>query len=79
MENVSTADLSIKAKIARQIYEAVRKLDAKSDLVPILGSYSDTLHDEDVLLRLTQWNESHGSVHRADPNPEDPLIPRGIG
>jgi DNA polymerase II large subunit len=59
------ADGSIKAKIAHELYEAVRKLDAKSDLLSIIGSYGDTLGDEEVLERLRLWNTAHEISHLA--------------
>lgn len=56
-------DDTIKAKIAHELYEAVRKMDPKSDLLCIIGSYGDSINDEDVLERLRQWNNSHENAH----------------
>lgn len=75
---IGMADGSIKAKIACEIYEAVRKLDPQSDLLSILGSYADTLNDSDALMRLQHWNSTHDVARREDSPWEAPLIPRGI-
>lgn len=48
--------MSIKAEIAVEMYEAARHLGARSDLLRIIGSYGDTLPDEEVLDQLRQWN-----------------------
>ncbi|MFI0849559.1 hypothetical protein [Mesorhizobium sp. IMUNJ 23232] len=56
-------DDKTKAKIAHELYEAVRKLDANSGLLCIIGSYGDTVDDEEVLERLRQWN--HDSEEKA--------------
>ena len=48
--------MSIKAEIAVEMYEAARRLGARSDLLRIIGSYGDTLPDEEVLDQLRQWN-----------------------
>jgi hypothetical protein len=53
------ADGSTKAKIAHELYEAVRKLGAKSDLLSIIGSFGDTLNDEEVLEALRDWNHNY--------------------
>jgi hypothetical protein len=52
----------IKAAIALEFYEAARKLGAKSDLLSIIGSYGDTLKDQDVLEALRYWNEAHADL-----------------
>jgi hypothetical protein len=49
----------IKAQIGLELYEAARKLGAKSDLLSIIGSYGDTLSDQEVLDALRQWNEAY--------------------
>jgi len=45
-----------KAEIAIEIYEAVRHLNARSDLLTIIGSWGDTMDDEWVVDALRQWN-----------------------
>jgi hypothetical protein len=57
------SDDKTKAKIAHELYEAVRKLDPASDLLCIIGSYGDTVDDDDVLERLRQWNSSHENAN----------------
>ncbi len=57
--------MSIKGEIAVELYEAARHLGAKSDLLRIIGSYGDTLCDEEVLDQLREWNSrrnGHSSV-----------------
>ena len=46
----------IKAQIATQIYRACQKLGAGPELLSIIGSYGDTLSDEDVLMLLERHN-----------------------
>lgn len=47
---------NITREIAREIYIAAERLGASVDLLSILGSYGDSLDDEDVLGLLTQHN-----------------------
>lgn len=49
---------SLKAKIARQLYQIAERMGADMDLLGALGSYGDTLPDEDILHLLTCINES---------------------
>ena len=65
LEAFQMTDDKAKAKIAHELYEAVRKLEGDSDLLCILGSYGDTVDDDDVLERLRQWNSSHENAHSA--------------
>jgi hypothetical protein len=46
----------MKAEIAAQIYEACEKLGAGPQLLSIIGSYGDTLCDDDVLMLLIRHN-----------------------
>jgi hypothetical protein len=52
-----TTDL--KAQIALELYAAIQQLGGKSDLLRIVGSYGDTLSDDEVLDALRQWNAAH--------------------
>lgn len=65
---------STKSRIAGELHEAARKLGAKSDLLSIIGSYGDTLNDDEVLDALRQWNEAYpaqvGGVY-AEPTPSE--------
>ena len=36
----------------------IRNLGGKSDILGLVGSYGDTLEDEDVLYALRVWNEA---------------------
>lgn len=76
-EGTNMADDKIKAKIAHELYEAVRKMDANSDLLSIIGSYGDTLGDEEVLDRLREWNSAHEDsfTRREDPAADPPRYP----
>lgn len=47
----------LKAEIAVEIYRAMQKLGAKSDLLGIVGSWCDTQSDEWTLEQLRRWNE----------------------
>lgn len=39
-----------------ELYEALRKHGAKSDLPKIIGSWRDTMDDQWVLNELRRWN-----------------------
>jgi hypothetical protein len=43
--------------INREIYKALERLGAEPELLAIVGSYGDSLEDEDVLAMLKDWNE----------------------
>ena len=47
---------SIERKIVDEIYTALQDLDAPPILLGIVGSWGDTLTDEDVLAALNSWN-----------------------
>ena len=47
----------IDLKIVQEINYALSLLGAKSDLLGTVGSWKDTLSDEDVLVGLKAWNE----------------------
>lgn len=47
---------NIKREIAHEIYIAAERLGASIDLLSILGSYGDSLDDEDVLSLLAEHN-----------------------
>lgn len=48
----------IRGKIGRELYVAAEALGASPDLLAIIGSYGDTLSDEDVLSAMRLYNES---------------------
>ncbi|RJR09334.1 hypothetical protein C4588_04980 [Candidatus Parcubacteria bacterium] len=47
---------NIKAQIANELYRAFQKLGADNELLATIGSYGDTLDDDDVLELLRSWN-----------------------
>lgn len=47
-----------KAEIAAELYQILELLGAKSDLLQIIGSYSDTMDDEWVLEELRRWRQN---------------------
>ncbi len=51
--------MSTKSKIASELYKAVRHIGGSGQLLSIVGSYGDTLDDDDVLALLRAWNDQH--------------------
>jgi hypothetical protein len=49
-------NLDTKDKIIIALYKTCRNLGATSELLSILGSYKDTLEDEEILEYLTHYN-----------------------
>jgi hypothetical protein len=47
---------NIKREIAAELYAALAKLGAESELLRIVGSYGQTMDDYWVLGMLKQWN-----------------------
>lgn len=54
MKGRTMADL--RAQIAHQLYRAFQTLGADGELLSAIGSYGDTLDDDDVLALLKTWN-----------------------
>ena len=61
----------LKAQIAHELYRALQSLGADNELLSVVGSYGDTLDDDDVLALLKNWNarvlpivQSHSIVGR---------------
>ena len=48
----------LRAKIGTQLYRAIEALGGSPDLLAIIGSYGDTLDDQDVLDALRLYNET---------------------
>lgn len=46
----------LKPKIAGELYKAIEALGGSTDLLAIVGSYGDTLDDQDVLDALISYN-----------------------
>jgi hypothetical protein len=51
----NTKDMA--TEIVHELGKTVAKLGAQSDLLSILGSFRDTLSDEEVLSMLREWND----------------------
>jgi hypothetical protein len=47
---------NMKAQIAHELYRALQKLEADNELLATIGSYGDTLDDDNVLALLKNWN-----------------------
>lgn len=48
-----------KEKIAKELYQAIQTLGGSGQLLSIVGSYGDTLNDDEVLTMLRRWNDQH--------------------
>ena len=60
----NTSDLA--PELAVEVYEAMRLLGAQSDLLSIIGSWKDTLDDDEILDMLRDWNAcTHGEQTKA--------------
>lgn len=49
--------------IKSEIYKAFEKLGAPPELLAIIGSYHDTLPDEDILSMLKDYNKGLPTLH----------------
>lgn len=67
--------------IIHEVCQAIRKLGGRSDILSIVGSWNDTLEDEEILSMLKDWNadaDEGGAYYealkkiRADLPAEDP-------
>ena len=47
-----------KVQIKNELYRAFENLGAKSDLLCIIGSWGDTMSDEETLEDLKVWNKA---------------------
>lgn len=52
------AEQPLKVKIGDEIYRAAEALGASPDLLAIVGSYGDTLDDQDILSALQHYNQT---------------------
>lgn len=50
--------MELKHQIAKQLYRAFEDLGADDELMAIIGSYADTLSDQEILDLLTEYNRS---------------------
>lgn len=46
----------LRAKIGREIYVAIERLGAEVELLAIVGSYGDTLDDDEIHEMLEEYN-----------------------
>jgi hypothetical protein len=53
----------MKGDIAYQIYVSMKDLNAPPGLLSIVGSYGDTLSDEEILSLLRAYNETGKVLH----------------
>jgi len=58
----------IESAIFNEILKTIEILGGQSDLLCILGSFQDSLSDEEVLAELKIWNR----VHTTSDNKSDP-------
>jgi hypothetical protein len=49
-------NLTIEQQIRSEIYRAFEILGANSELLATIGSWGDTLDDEEILRLLKEWN-----------------------
>lgn len=46
------------AEIAAELYHSLALLGARSDLLSVVGSWGDSLSDDQVLATIRAWNEA---------------------
>jgi hypothetical protein len=51
--------MDLKTQIASELCEAIKHLRGGMELLSIVGSYGDTLDDDEVLSQLRTWNTRH--------------------
>ena len=64
----------VKADIAKELYRALDDLCADPQLLSIVGSYGETLTDEQVLCYLKAFNETGAIFSRMIGSTEDPRL-----
>jgi hypothetical protein len=52
------------AQIASELYIALGRLGAGEELLAVVGSWRDTLRDEEVLLMLREYNTTGRVLHQ---------------
>lgn len=53
--------MTIERQIRSEIYRAMERLGADRDLLAAVGSWGDTLLDQEVLALLQEWNLREGN------------------
>jgi hypothetical protein len=56
----------------KAMYDALQRAGGKSDILSIIGSYRDTLPDDEVLERLQHWNSARFFTRREEQAPTLP-------
>ncbi len=57
--------MAMKSDIAREVYKAIKTLGGDRELLSTVGSYGDTLDDDDVLILLRRWNARAQALPKA--------------
>jgi hypothetical protein len=47
-----------------ELYQRLEALEADRELLAVVGSWGDTLDDEEVLVLLKEWNAAEANAHR---------------
>ena len=68
------SDNNLKADIAKEIYRALDDLCADPQLLSIVGSYGETLSDEQVLAFLKAFNQTGSMFSRPICSADDAAI-----
>ena len=53
-------NLTIEQQIRSEIYRAFEILGADRELLAVVGSWGDTLNDEEILTFFKEWNRDEG-------------------
>jgi hypothetical protein len=57
---------TVNSEVVSEIYKAMEKLGAGSDLLGIVGSWGDSLPESQVLSMLRSWNEATELLLKAE-------------
>jgi hypothetical protein len=57
-------DDDVRAQIANEIYTTLEQLSADPELLAVVGSWRDTLNDEEILKHLRSFNTTGKVLHR---------------
>lgn len=64
MENTVNVLSPLQHSIKNEIATALINFGAKSDLMSIIGSWGDTLHEDEILEMLKEWNSKNQPQHQ---------------
>jgi hypothetical protein len=59
-------------RIRLVLYSILKDMGAKSDLLSIIGSWGDTMEDEEVLKALKEWRKNRGAALSARSGGDQP-------